>query len=101
MTDQDEQECQRLLTNSRKFFTCPVLRIRMRKTACTDQSTALSRSASANTMLAPLPPSSRLTGQRRFAATPPMMRPVPDSPVKVMRSTSTFSVSSAPAESGP
>jgi hypothetical protein len=71
------------------------------KTALIDQSTALSRSASSKTRLAPLPPSSRLTGVRFAPAARAMTRPVADSPVKVMRSTSGCSVSAAPAESGP
>ena len=71
------------------------------KTARIDQSTAPASSASSKTMLAPLPPSSRLTGTRLAAAARAMTRPVPDSPVKVIRSIPGCSVSAAPAEPGP
>jgi len=66
-----------------------------------DQSTALPSSASSKTMLAPLPPSSKLTGTRLAEAARAMARPVADSPVKVIRSTPGCSVSAAPAEPGP
>jgi hypothetical protein len=71
------------------------------KIALIDHSTALSRSASAKTRFAPLPPSSRLTGVRLPAAAAVIVRPVPDSPVTVIRSTRGSAVSAAPAESGP
>ena len=66
-----------------------------------DQSTALSSRASAKTMLAFLPPSSRLTGVRFRAAAVAMIRPVPVSPVKVIRSTRGSLVRAAPTEFGP
>ena len=66
-----------------------------------DQSTALSRSQSANTRLAPFPPISKLTrfsvGEQAFM----MARPVFDSPVKVTRSTSGCVVNASPASPGP
>jgi hypothetical protein len=34
MNDIDEHQCCKLLGDSRKFFTCPILHIRMRKTEC-------------------------------------------------------------------
>src|SRR5690606_22399252 len=66
-----------------------------------DQSTAVSRSASANTTFAPLPPSSRLTGTRLPPAIRAMARPVLDAPVNVIRSIPALSVSACPADSGP
>ncbi len=52
-------------------------------------------------MLAPLPPSSRLTGTRLRDAAALMIFPVPDSPVNVIRSTSGLAVRAEPTESGP
>jgi hypothetical protein len=66
-----------------------------------DHGTAASRSASAKTRLAPLPPSSRLTGVRLAAAARAIARPVADSPVNTMRSIAGDSVSHCPAASGP
>src|SRR4051794_4127839 len=72
---------------------CPELR----KIASTAQWTALSRSASSKTMLAPFPPSSRETGARWVAADAITSRPVADEPVNVTRSTRSSAVSEAPA----
>ena len=66
-----------------------------------DHDTALSRSASAKTMLQFLPPSSRLTGVRLAAAAREMIRPVPVSPVKVIRSTRGSVVRASPTDAGP
>ena len=69
--------------------------------ARSDHSTALARSASAKTRLAPLPPSSKLTRLRVGAPAARMARPVADSPVKVTRSTPGSSVRAWPASPGP
>jgi hypothetical protein len=37
MTKEEEQLCDDMLLNSRKFFTCPVLHIRMKKAECVDR----------------------------------------------------------------
>jgi hypothetical protein len=34
VTVEEEQEAERLLHNSRRYFTCPVLHVRMLKTEC-------------------------------------------------------------------
>ena len=63
--------------------------------------TALSKSASANTMPAFLPPSSKLTGRTPLAAAAMMASPVRVSPVKVMPLTRGCLVMNSPAEPGP
>ncbi len=60
-------------------------------------STALSHSASANTMCGFLPPSSTATLVTCSAATLAMVRPVASPPVNEMKSTSGVSVSAAPS----
>ena len=60
-------------------------------------STARSRSASASTMMAFLPPSSSETRLRRPAAAVAMRRPVSPLPVKLMTGTSGLSTSAMPA----
>lgn len=63
--------------------------------------TASSRSASAKTRPAFLPPSSKETGASRAAAARMIAVPVRDAPVKATASTPGCSVSHWPAESGP
>ncbi len=70
------------------------------KMARIDSGTAMSRSASAKTMLADLPPSSAETGVRLAAAAAMMAAPVALEPVKVIRSTRGSPVS-GPATSSP
>ena len=69
--------------------------------ACAAQSTAFAMLASSKTMLAPLPPNSKLTGVKFAAAAPAITFPVELSPVKVIRSTRWSRVSASPTESGP
>ena len=69
----------------------------LRKIASTAQYTALSRSASSKTRLAPLPPSSSETGARWVAAEAMIALPVTEEPVKVTRSTRSSAVSEEPA----
>ena len=64
-------------------------------------STAASKSASANTSAAFLPPSSKDTGFTPGATARMMAAPVADSPVKVMPSISGCVVMNSPAEPGP
>ncbi|MNT82274.1 hypothetical protein D3C72_2219850 [compost metagenome] len=63
--------------------------------------TARSKSASANTMPAFLPPSSNDTGRTPTAAACMMASPVRVSPVNVMPSTKGWRLSFSPADPGP
>ena len=67
----------------------------------TEPATAASRSASANTRPAFLPPSSKLTAFTPSAAARMIALPVADSPVNVIASTPGWRVRCSPAEPGP
>lgn len=73
----------------------------LRKTERDSPATALSRSASAKTTAAFLPPSSKDTGFTRGATARMIADPVPDSPVKVTPSMSGWVVRNSPADPGP
>ena len=77
--------------------TCP----QFEKTERIAPATASSKSQSAKTSAAFLPPSSNDTGFTPAAATRMIAPPVADSPVKVIASISGFAVSHSPVESAP
>ena len=84
-------------TRSVPKHTCPLLANTERMVP----SMAASKSQSANTMAAFLPPISRLTGRAPCAAAFMIAAPVRVSPVKVIAFTSGWVVTNSPAESGP